>query len=369
VTIRTALRRPAAAVLLAALLLASPFGLAACGGAEGDERDAEALLDRAFSRSIDSADLDIDAQLEVDGLADLEDPIRIRASGPYVKSEKSLPQLDVDLDISVQGAGQSIQSGILSTGDRVFLKFGGGYYEQPAAQVAQTNRRLARGGDQGGGSLSELGLDARRWIVDAKVEGDEEVGGVQTEHVTGTLDVKAVVDDLNGLVKRSTASGGGDAKPQPLDDRAIERLSKTVGDPSFDVYVGKDDDVIRRVSLRIEVAVPADDRKDVGGITGASIRFSAELDDVGGDQEVQAPRTSRPLSELTSQIGNLGALAGGFLGGGGGGAATTPDSGGGASGTDGGGGGVEDFERYGDCLERATPDDAEAISRCAELLN
>ncbi len=361
-TIRTALRRPSAAVLLAALLLALPFVLSACGGAEGDEQDAEALLDRAFSRSIDSADLDIDAQLEVDGLADLEDPIRIRASGPYVKSEKSLPQLDIDLDVSVQGAGQSIQSGILSTGDRVFVKFAGGYYEQPAAQVAQTNRRLARGDDQGGGSLSELGLDPRKWIIGAEVEGDQEVAGVATEHVTGTLDVKAVVEDLNGLVESSGAAGA----PQRLDERAIERLSKTVEDPSFDVYVGKDDDVIRRVSLRVDLTVPEDDRQDVGGITGASIRFSAELDDVGGDQQVQAPRSSRPLSELTSQIGNLSALAGGILGGGGGGGtATTPDSGG----ATGGGGGVEDFERYGDCLEQAAPDDADAISRCRELLN
>jgi hypothetical protein len=342
-----------------------PFVLSACGGAEGNEQDAEALLDRAFSRPIDSADVDIDAQLEVDGLADLEDPIRIRASGPYVKSEKSLPQLDIDLDVSVQGAGQSIQSGILSTGDRVFVKFAGGYYEQPPAQVAQTNRRLARGDGRGNGSLSELGLDPRKWIVDAEVEGDQEVGGVATEHVTGTLDVKAVVEDLNGLVESSGAAG---AAAQRLDDRAIERLAKTVEDPTFDVYVGKDDDVIRRVSLRVDLTVPKDDRRDVGGITGASIRFSAELDDVGGDQQVQAPRTSQPLSELTSQIGNLSALAGGFLGGdadSGGGTATTPDSGA----ATGGGGGVEDFERYGDCLEQAAPDDADAISRCRELLN
>jgi hypothetical protein len=348
------------------VLLALPFGAGACGGGD-EERDAEALLDRAFSRPVESADIEIDAELEVDGLPGFDEPVRIRATGPYVRAKDTLPKLDVDLEISGQGAGQTIQSGLVSTGKRVFLKFGGSFYEQPRAQIARTNRRLAREGDEGGGSLSDLGLDPSAWIVDASVEGEEEVGGVATEHVRGTLDVEAVVEDLNGLVKRSSdALGASAAQAQPLGRRQIERLSRVVDDPSFDVYVGKDDDVVRRISLRFDLDVPEKDRKDVGGITGASVRFAAQLDDVGGDQRVETPRESHPIADLTSQLGGLAGLAG--LGGDGGGSATQSDSGA-APDAGAGSSGVEAFERYADCLERAAPDDDAAIERCAEILD
>jgi hypothetical protein len=365
VIIRTALRQPWTAVLLTFVLFALSSTLGACvsGGSDGgDEQDATALMDRAFGEPVPSADLDVDLQLDVEGLAGFDDPLRVAATGPYVRAEKSLPKLDLDVAIETQGAGQAIEAGLLSTGDRVFLKFAGAFYEQPADQVARTNRQLARqGGDEG--SFSDLGLDARDWIVDAQIDGEEEIGGVATRHVTGTLDVEAALTDLNGLLKRSAGTLGeaGEAA-RPLGKREIERLAKSVDDPTFDVYVGKDDDIVRRVSLRIDVDVPEQDRDDVGGTTGASIRLTAQLDDVGGDQRVEAPGSARPLSDLTSQIGSLRALTGGLDGGG---STAAPDA------TDGGGdgsAGLDDFERYGDCLDAADPNDAAAISSCRALL-
>ena len=357
------------------MLAALPLALAACG-ASGDEQDAEALLNRAFSKPIPSADVEIDAELEVDGLQGFEEPVRIRAAGPYIRSKNTLPKLDIDLEIGTAGAGQAVESGLLSTGDRVFLKFGGSFFEQPQAQVASANRRLARDGGDDGGSLADLGLDPRAWVVDASVEGEEEIDGVTTEHIKGVLDIEAAVTDLNDLVKRSAgALGDSETAPRALRERDIERLTNSVEDPSFDVYVGKDDDVIRRISLRLDVDVPESVRQDVNGVTGAAIRFSAELSDIGGDQKVQAPRTSQPIANLTQQLGgSLGALAGG-LGGGGTTDGTTPDpqSDGGSGSTDDGGvsgdAGVEDFERYGQCLEQADPDDTAAIARCAEPLS
>lgn len=373
-----AFRRRRTVVLLTTALALSALVLASCGGGsgggdsggDGAGGDAQALLDRAFSQPIGSADLDIDAQIEIDGLDGFEEPLRIEATGPYVRSENKLPQLDLDVGIDAQGAGQTIQSGLLSTGDRVFLEFGGDFYEQPPEQVARNNRQLERNGKQGEGSLSDLGLNPEQWVVDASVEGEEQIDGIATEHVSGELDVEALVDDLNGLVKRTAGTLGGDGA-QPLREADIERLSQTVENPSFDVYVGKADDVVRRLSSRVDISVPEEDRSDLGGITGASIRLSAELRDVGGDQKVEPPSESRPLSDLTSQLGSLGSIAGDAFGGtDDDGVATTPDGGDDApaGGTTPDGAGADVFERYGECLERARPDDAEAITRCAELV-
>jgi hypothetical protein len=365
VSIRTALRQARSAVLLTAALVAPAAGLAACGGAGGSgDEDAGALLDQAFSRAIPSADVDIDAQLEIDGISGFEEPLRIQAEGPYVRSTRSLPKLNLDVELS-QGAGQAIQTGLLSTGDRAFVQFGGSYFEQPRAQVAATNRRLSRDRGEGGGSLADLGLDARAWTLDAQVEGTEEIGGVETEHVRGTLDVEAALKDLNRLVERSAGALRDVAEAaQPLGGREIERLSRAVDDPTFDVYVGKQDGIVRRLSLRIDVDVPEDDRHDLGGVTGASIALSAQLEDVGGDQQVEAPSSARPLSELTRQLGGLAGLAGGI----GGGAPPVPDSGATDRAPSPDAGGVESFEGYAECLDRSTPDDAAAISRCARLL-
>lgn len=362
---RTALRRRPATVLPALLLTALALALGACGG-DGGREDATALLERAFDQPIPSADVDIDLQVEVDGAGGLQDPLRVRAEGPYVRAERTLPKLDLDLEIGT-GAGQAIRSGVLSTGDRVFLEFGGTHYEQPRAQVARANRRLAREGGRDRGSLGDLGLDPRDWIVDASIEGEEEIGGVATDHVTGTLDVAAALEDLNGLLERSAdAVGDSGPAPEPLSESDLDRLARSVENPGFDVYVGKEDEIVRRISLRLAVSVPEEDRDEVGGIAGASLRLAAELTDVGGDQKVSAPRESRPIEELTRQLGGLEALAGAAgLGGSAEGfapdAGTSPEGSGPSSATDA-------FERYGECLEQAGVGDAEAIERCSELL-
>ena len=347
-------RRPAAAALVALALTAG--AMAGCGGDEKSEQDVEALLDRAFRQSVDSADVSVDAQLEVDGLQGLERPVRLEASGPYIDTEGTLPKLDIDVKVGAQEAGQTVQAGFLSTGDRAFLKFGGEFYEQPREDVEQANRQLAPAGGQNPDSLGDLGLEPRKWVVDAKAEGTDEVAGVATEHVSGKLDTRAVLEDLNGLVDRSTGLPGA---PQPLGAAELQKLADVVRDPSFDVYVGKDDDRIRRLSGSLEIVVPEEDRARFGGMEGGSIQFSLELADVNGDQRVATPTGARPISDLATQLGGLGAL-GGAAGGGGGGGAT-------------GGSGSEQPEpdalrRYSECLDRARPDDTDALSRCAELL-
>lgn len=374
------LRRLAAATFLVAIAASSAASLVACGGEQG-ETNVEGLLDRAFRKSIGSADVKIDAQIAVDGLPAFERPVRIQASGPYIGGRHTLPKLDLDLTIGAQGAGQTVQSGVLSTGDRAFVKFGGEFYEQTRADVERANRQLRRGRRGASGSLRDFGLEPRRWVVDARDQGVEKVGGVETRHVSGRLDTHRLFRDLNRVVERSAnAVGGRDPDvPDPLSSHDIDRLAEIVRSPTFDVYVGEDDDVVRRVSASLEVRVPEGDRDLVGGIEGGSLRFSVDLLDVDGDQVVRAPLKSRPIGDLTKQLGGLGALAGrtdqGSAGAGpdssdaplGNPGAPKPEgSGAGAGGA--GGPEVEDLRRYADCLDRAGPNDTRALSRCKELL-
>jgi len=347
-------RRALLVPLFAALALAS------CGGGD-DKEDVQEILDRAFSSSIESADLKVDASIQLKGSPGLDKPVRITAAGPFRTNEDKLPSVDIELKVGTDGGGQTITTGFLSTGDRAFVKFQDVYYEQPASQVAKANRSLSENKGKRG-SLRSLGLDPRSWLGEAKDEGEEEIGGVTTRHVSGTLDVEAVMRNLNRFVRRSGAALGdatGQAPPAPLSAEDIRKVAEVIRDPTFQVYVGEDDDIIRRVAGKIDFDVPEESRQDLGGIEAGAIEFQVQFDDVNGDQEIEAPTRARPLSALTESLGGGGTLPG--LGGGDSGSTTpsvpdnaTPEA--------------DDFEKYKDCLDKARPEDTEALQRCADLL-
>jgi hypothetical protein len=343
-----------------ALLIPLVLGVSACGG--DDREDVQSLLDRAFAKSIESADLRFDATLQIRGVPSLERPIRVRASGPFRGNEGKLPSTDMTLQIGT-GGGQTVETGFLSTGDRAFVKFQDVYYEQPAAEVRKANESLRKGGQGDGRSLRSLGLDPRRWLAGARDRGEEKVAGVDTTHVSGTLDMTAILNDLNRFVRRSGGAIGGatgQRAPEPLSKEDVARFADVVRDPSFDVYVGEDDDTIRRVAGRLEVVVPEADRARIGGVQGGTLEFSLEFRDVNGDQKVEAPAKARPLSDLTKSLGTSG-LRG--LGGGGGGGSQSPEPGGTTTAPD-----QEAFKNYSECLEKADPNDTAELQRCAQLL-
>jgi hypothetical protein len=367
-----------------AFLLLAALALGGCGGGE-DKQSVEDILDQAFRQQIKSADLHVEAELDLNG-GSAGRPVRIEASGPFRTNEGRLPSADIDLRFGVDGAGQTIQTGFLSTGDRAFVKFEDVFYEQPAAEVRRANRTIARNAKKRG-ALRALGIDPRSWLGRATDEGEEEIAGVQTRHVAGTLDVEAVMRNLNKFVRRSgSALGGatGQSVPAPLTEAQIQRVGEVVRDPSFDIYVGKDDDIVRRVSARVEFEVPEESRDDLGGLESGTLTFSVEMSDVNGDQQIEAPAKARPLSALTRSLGGdaLGGL--GATGGAQDPVPPAPDqpsppsSGAGGDGSDQGSSSpdagtgdspeAEAFRKYADCLDKARPEDTEELQKCADLL-
>ncbi len=353
------------------LVLFAAVALTSCAG--GDEpEDAQSILDRGFTTGMRSADLELDAEVELRGSPSFGGPVRLVASGPFISGDDELPSADLEVQVGSDGNGQTVSTGVLTTGDRAFLKFQDVYYEQPAAGVRRANR-LLREGQRRQSSLSELGLDPRRWISGATNEGQAEVAGVQTRHVAGSLDVRSLLRDVNTFLRRSGSAVGGatGAEPvAPFTAAQINTISEAVDDPSFDVYVGEEDRIIRRVSARLEFEIPKTSRAGLGGVDAGSIKFSIEFSDVNGEQEVEAPAEARPLSALTQVLGG-GSLLDGL---GGAGQAGTPDPGNPApespapGDTGGGNPAAEDFEQYAECLDEARPEDTEAIQRCADLL-
>jgi hypothetical protein len=355
------------------VLVFAAVALASCGGGGSDATDAEDLLDRAFGTDIQSADLRIEAELELEGRAGLDRPLRIEASGPFRGNHGKLPSADLELKIGAEGGGQTVTTGFLSTGDRAFLKFQDVYYEQSRAAVRRANRSLE--GSRRRSSLRALGLNPRSWLLAAVDEGEEEVSGVTTRHVSGRLDVEALMRDLNRFARRSgpaVEGAAGGEPPEPLSREDMRELGALVKDPTFDVYVGVEDDAIRRISGRIELDVPESEQSELDELEAGRLVFSVELADVNGDQQIEAPARPRRLSALIGRLGQ-GGLLGGLAGLAGPDDSETEPP---ASGTptpadpnaDELGPETEDFRDYADCLEATKPEDTEGLQRCADLL-
>jgi hypothetical protein len=345
--------------LLPSLVLLA-LAVASCSGG-GEETDAEALLDRAFNTELRSADARLEAEVDLEGSPLLDRPLRVQAAGPFRLNDGKLPSVDVELEVGTAGAGQTITTGFLSTGDRAFLKFQDVYYEQPRSEVRRANRALARYKGRRS-AFGALGLNPRSWLSEVQDEGQEEVAGVETRHLSGTLDVEALVLDVNRFLRRSRgaiAGATGERPPDPFSRAEAREIAEVVKDPIFDVYVGARDHLVRRVSGRIELDVPPGE--DSHGIESGTIQFSVELSDVNGDQEIEAPAKARPMSKLTRSLG--GGLFP-WLG-----VGPQAPGGGDPSGGDDAAPEAERFREYAECLDDARPEDTEALQRCAKLLH
>ena len=82
----------------------------------------------------------------------------------------------------------------------------------------------------------QVAVHPATWVRDVKSEGTESVGGVQTEHLSGRVDTQAILNDVGQV-----AGGGAKNAAKPAAPK----------NANFDVWVGKDDHVLRRLTAEI----------------------------------------------------------------------------------------------------------------------
>ena len=290
--------------LFALLAIAVASSLSACGG---DDPDAQEVIDTAFSEPIESADVTLSADLAFEGSEELPEPIRAQVSGPFRSGgSEEIPSFDFDL--ALQGAGAELPPiGVISTGDNIFIELQGVPYEVGEDVVAEQNSQLSQESGQAPG-LGTLGVDPRDWIVDAEAEEGTEVAGTPTTHVSASVDVPALVTDLNEAAQQATAVG---AAPAPtLTEEEQAQLEEAVQDPTFDLFTGEDDGKVRRLVGALGFEVPEEGQDDLGGATSGTVSVSMELANVDGDQEIATPEDPQPLADLAQQLGGLGGILG-----------------------------------------------------------
>jgi hypothetical protein len=333
------------ALLALAVALVAAVGVAACGGDDGGDEDPQEVLDATFNNEeqVDSGVFDISFDLAVEG-GDNEGTFEGTLGGPFESGDDgAVPKFDIDAEINLDSAVQDFSgsAGLISTGDSAFVNFQDTDYEVPADVFQQFQSSYeqaeAQSQDQEGNDLlSSIGVNPENWLTDLSNEGNEDVDGTDTIHISGQADVPKLIEDFRTIAQNVP---GAAEQLSPAQLGQLDQITDIVKSADFDVYSGADDDILRKLEGTIELEPP-----DTGsGQQSVSVNFSVTISEVNEPQEIAGPTGAQPLGDLLEQFGidpsQLGAL----------GAASAGSAGSGSS----GGGTDSASQAFLDCLANA----------------
>ena len=299
------------------LALAAAF-VAACGGGGGDggsgadAGSADKILTDTFGggHPVKSGNLALDFDLTAKGVQALEKPVKLRLTGPFQSVGKGkLPKFA--LQLSLDSSGQTFTAGATSTGDKGYLEVQGTSYELPDDVFAQFKQGFQQ--DQSSANkkdtttLSALGIHPRAWLKDAHSEGDEDVEGTATHHVSADIDVAKFLDDVDSLLGKAGALGAGATAGVPTGISAETKavIENAVTKATFDVWSGADDGTLRRLAIDIAFNVPEADRAKAGGLQSGALKIDVTIADLNKPQDIPAPDNVKPFSELAAKLKSL----------------------------------------------------------------
>jgi hypothetical protein len=254
------------------------LALAGCGGSGHSKVDPEAMLNSAAAHPIRSAQTEIGLQVQVEGVPQLSDPLKLRFEGPYVSGGGDrIPSFDWRFTASALGF--PVGGRAVSTGSNAYLTVYGDNYEIGTAAVASVNRRIG-----------QLALSPRSWFGRARIDGEGHEGGADCERIAAPLRGAAVARDLAPLA--------GDLGLSP--PTAISGSAKAC--------VGFDDRFFHEIGVDAGLAVPATDRARLGGATAMHLTLEVVNSDIGEPQQISRPGGGgyRPIRDLALSLNDLG---------------------------------------------------------------
>jgi hypothetical protein len=215
-------------------------------------------------------------------LAQRNEFFRVSLAGAFQKgAQGDLP--DFETHGRLADEKQAATVGFRSTGDKAYFTRGETGWRVPPEIWGPVSDGVAKRNATGG----VLPIHPATWVSKVESKGTATVDGVQTDHVSATVDPKAIAKDLAQVAK----ANGIDALRNP------GKVSGAVKRAQLDVWVGADDHIVRRAVA-------------VAGFAGnARMAVDLRLTDVNKPQQVDAPEHVR----AGAPGGFLGAIANGLV--------------------------------------------------------
>ena len=324
--------------LLAACVLALPIPVAIAGcGDEGE--DPNEVLTATFNNDTQVTSGVLDLTIDVTAEGAQGGSFNASLSGPFQgdpEDPNAIPQLDLTAALSGEGAGQSIEfeGGLVVTEDNAFVEYGGEAYEvgtenfaqlkeQAEAQAGATEEgdsasSFREGCEQAieaqGGDPATCDIDLSTWFTDLSNEGTEDVGGAETTHIAGTLDVPTMLNDLVEIGTSVPSASASGLSPE-LIQAQIDSFAEAISTAEFNVYSATEDDTLRQLDFELGIDPSAIPGAEASGVDSVDVSFSIALSDVGSEQTVEAPADAKPIEQLEGALSDsLGGLVPGVGG-------------------------------------------------------
>lgn len=313
----------------ASLLTAGALGLGvtACGsggsGGAGPAAygDPVTLLRQTFaaSHSVRSGILDLRLVITPRGSAALTTPLSLSLRGPF-QSRGSGHPAESALTVTFSGAGRHGSLGVTTTASGAYVTLGGTSYSLPQAEFRKLQSSLgARTGSGATPGLSSLGVNPERWVVRPRIVGTATVDGALTEHLHAGVDVRAFALSLGKVLARESSSlraaGGAAASAVPthITSAQASKIAAAIRRPTVDVYTGRSDSTLRRLTIDMTLPVHGSLSTRLGGLSSAAVRLTVDYSHLNEPQTISAPPHPQSFGALQSR---LQALGGGITAGG-----------------------------------------------------
>ena len=287
-----------------AAAFAAALALASCGGGDDTSgRDAavpnvdpDALVAQSTrpNAKARSGRVDAHATVTLEGIRGYEETTA-SFSGPFsYRKGSALP--DYDLEVGVRDYGLDL----LSVGGKSYLRVSDTAYEVPP----DIRRRLVRTSSRGRNGLTrvleQFGVAPSRWETERRAQSIERLDGAQVVHIKTSFNAGRILRDFNTLFGLLTAIGVTQATglPPQIPHGARRIVVRGVTSKTANTWIGAKDKVPRRSGFQMTFKIARADRARLGGITGGTLTAEMFITEVGKPQEIDAPKTVQPFSQL-----------------------------------------------------------------------
>ena len=175
----------------------------------------------------------------------------------------------------------------ISTGRRAYIASAGQAYELPAATVTRLRQASA-----GSGNLSGLQLD--RWAAATTMTDGGQVDGVSTDRFAGSVNVPQFLNDVMQLSRGLSQTA---VVPLVTTSEAAD-LARAVRASHFQLWAGRDDHLVRRVSVSVDFSAPsgAAASQAMARYSQSQMRLDLDLSSVNRPVTVSDPPGAQPFA-------------------------------------------------------------------------
>jgi hypothetical protein len=290
--------------------------LAACGdsstGPSSDPAASHAEAEKIIAKGTGvneaarSGRIDGVVALSIKGIKRFEGPIELTANGVFdLPQGASVP--DVDLDVGVSLNGGVLGGAIVIADETGYIKLGNAGYKLPSS-ISKTLVAPAREAKNG---LTKTGamfyINPHEWQENARVIGEETIAGEPTVKLTADVLPAKAFADLAHLVDFLTSIHVTQALalPEHFTPKMQAALVRSVRSVKGEVWMGKDDDILRKAHVTGTVVVAKRDRKILLGARSGKLDATVSISEVGDPQTVSAPKQLDSYANLQLSLNAL----------------------------------------------------------------